>query len=115
MSDKEFQCSSCIRMLPRADFHETAAHDRLRVVTSQCRDCRSDAYYKRRYPDSKCDQCLKHRPVNSNKICKGCNEDSGIRECRGCRQVKSALLEFYGEKTVCRQCSKATKAPKASE
>ena len=100
-----YDCSGCKRVLPRVAFHETTAQDRLREVTSQCRECRSESYFKRRYPETKCAQCLKHRPIDSNKNCPKCNEEGGLRECHSCLRVKSSMLDFYGSKKRCHDCA----------
>ncbi len=105
-----FSCSKCLKDKPRSAFHEAAADDRQREVTSQCRDCRSEKYFERRYPDTVCGQCLKHRPLDKNKICSQCNEDTGLRECKGeCGELLSVFLAFYDKRKVCNSCAKAAK------
>jgi len=98
-------CSSCRDPKPRDEFHESVSEDRTRKVTSQCRECRSRSYFSKRY-DTICDQCLQHRPLNKNRICSKCNEDSGLRQCRGCDELLPVLLQFEGIRKICKPCRK---------
>jgi len=107
---QSFTCSKCQQAKPRAAFHEANARDRKREVTSQCRECRSEVYFEKRYPDSVCAQCLKHRPLDRNKICASCNEEAALRQCRQCTELLPVLLEFYGSRKTCKRCSKSLRA-----
>jgi len=101
-----YLCSGCENPLPRGDFHEAHYTDRKRPVTSRCRTCRSEDYFTDRYKTI-CGQCRRHRPLNQNRVCKQCNEDSGLRECRGvCGSILPALLSFDGKRTTCKSCRK---------
>jgi hypothetical protein len=113
---KTFKCSGCDRDdLPRGAFHEAHYTDRKRVVTSRCRLCRSEDYFTDRY-ETVCGQCRRHRPLNQNHVCKQCNEDSGLRECRGtCGSILPALLSFDGKRTTCKSCRKLKQLAVASE
>lgn len=100
-----FWCSKCRTKKPRNQFHEAKATDRKRPVTSQCRECRSEAWHERRYPDTICAQCLKHRALDKNRICGVCNEESALRQCRGpCREILPLYLKFEEKRLVCRDC-----------
>lgn len=110
---KKYACSSCGKDGDRGDFHEAHYRDRQREVTSQCRLCRSNGYFRSRYKTI-CLQCQQPRPLNQNKVCKHCNEDSGLRECRGsCGEILPAALSFDGKRTTCKACRKL-KQPEAS-
>ncbi len=101
-----YTCSGCKIPKPRGEFHEAHYTDRKRVVTSRCRECRSEDYFTDRYKTI-CGQCRRHRPLNQNHVCKQCNEDSGLRECRGtCSSILPALLSFDGKRTTCKSCRK---------
>lgn len=103
---KTYVCSGCKNSKPRGEFHEAHYTDRSRVVTSRCRDCRSEDYFTDRYK-TVCGQCRRHRPLDQNRVCKKCNEDSGLRECRGpCESMLVALLSFDGKRTTCKACRK---------
>lgn len=108
-----YLCSGCGFPKIRGEFHEAHYTDRKRVVTSRCRTCRSGDYFKGRYK-TVCLQCQQPRPLNQNKVCKHCNEDSGLRECRGaCGEILPAALSFDGKRTTCKSCRKL-KQPEAS-
>lgn len=102
-----YYCSKCERHKPRNAFHEANANDRQREVTSQCRDCRSGTYFERRYPGSICAQCLQHRPLDRNRICSACNGETGLRQCKVCRDLLPLYLLFYTGRRACKNCSKA--------
>ena len=112
----KFICSGCKDPLNRGDFHEARYTDRNRPVTSRCRMCRSNDYFRSRYKTI-CLQCRQPRPLNQNKVCKGCNEDSGLRECRGeCGSLLPAALSFDGKRTTCKACRKLkSESSEASE
>lgn len=102
----KYKCSGCENPKIRGDFHEAHYTDRERPVTSRCRECRSEDYFTARYK-TVCGQCQRHRPLNNNRVCKRCNEDSGLRECRGtCGSLLPALLSFDGKRTTCKTCRK---------
>jgi hypothetical protein len=105
-STTEFRCSKCRQKKPRKHFHETkASRRRGRLVTSRCRECRSESRYERLYPDTVCQQCLKHRALDKNRICAPCNEESGLRQCRGeCQEVLPLYLKFEIKRLSCRDC-----------
>src|SRR5580692_5451527 len=104
MNDK-YKCSKCDKEKDTRDFHEAFRPDRERTVCSACKECRSDTYFEKRYPDNKCAMCLKHRKViNSNKVCKNCNEETSLRECNVCKQILPILLSFYGNRRACKSC-----------
>jgi hypothetical protein len=106
-----YECSKCGRTLGRFEFHETRTDDRIRPVTSQCKECRSETYFGKKYPNT-CNCCLKHRPIDSNGMCRKCNEDSGLRQCyAGCGRVLPLFLYFFGRSRVCKDCSKKSKNP----
>lgn len=105
-----FRCSGCGDKLPRRNFHEAHYLDRGRQVTSRCRLCRREDYYTKAYPNSICMQCLKHRPLDTNDICKGCNAANGVRQCHGvCNDILPILLGFERSRTICKLC-RATRA-----
>lgn len=105
MTPRPYRCSGCDQLKPRSDFHEAAARDRTRDVYSRCKECRRERYFSKRYA-TVCIQCLKHRPLNKNSICPDCNDESGLRECRGpCGLLLPLFLEFYGSRRTCKKCS----------
>lgn len=116
MSDTEqtlFPCSGCGHPQPRGHFHEAHYTDRGRPVTSRCRSCRREDYFSKRYTTI-CQQCSKHRPLDSNLLCRACNADNGVRQCRGiCQEILPVLLGFERSRTVCKQC-RAVKRESAS-
>jgi hypothetical protein len=110
----KYVCSGCKNPLNRGDFHEAHYTDRKRPVTSRCRLCRSDDYFASRYKTI-CAQCRKPRPLNQNRVCKRCNEDSALRECRGpCGALLPALISFDGKRTTCKSCRKLKQLPSAA-
>jgi hypothetical protein len=104
----KYMCSGCENPKVRGDFHEAHYTDRERPVTSRCRECRSEDYFKSRYK-TVCAQCRRHRPLDQNRVCKKCNEESALRECRGpCGSLLPALISFDGKRTTCKSCRKLT-------
>ncbi len=100
---KRFTCSGCGKEKLRTDFHEAHYNDRKREVTSRCRECRREDYHARRYP-TVCIQCLKHRALDTNSICRGCNEDNGMRQCLRCCELLLSFVEFRGSRRTCTKC-----------
>lgn len=113
MDEQKFRCSDCGDDKVRVDFHEERRDDRKRAVTSRCRQCRSDAYFAERYPEI-CIQCLKHRPIDSNKICPRCNDERGFRQCRICGDLKLKFFEFYGTRRICKDCFRDLRSSRAA-
>jgi hypothetical protein len=73
-------------------------------VTSRCRSCRSEVRFERRYPDD-----LRHvheaPALDKNQVCRGCNEESGLRQCRGeCQEMLPLFLKFEIKRLICRDC-----------
>ncbi len=102
-----FKCSGCELPRPRGEFHEAHYSDRKRPVTSRCQTCRSEDYFTKRYK-TVCVQCTRHRPLDDNRVCKKCNEESALRQCRGpCNQILPSFLSFDGKRTTCKTCRKA--------
>lgn len=101
---QNYICVNCERYLPRSEFHEASSTDRERPVTSHCRECRSQRYFKRRYPIP-CSTCAQHRKLDGNSLCRECNEASGLRECRECTNVLLAELHFYRKRKTCNECA----------
>jgi hypothetical protein len=100
-----YACSKCGATKPRNDFHEAQERDRDRPVTSQCKECRSEAYYQKRYPDSVCSQCSKHRQLDRNGQCGDCNAAAGLRECNECKELLPIPLAYYeGKRDRCKVC-----------
>ena len=106
--NKLFKCSSCHLGMPSTSFHRFYTSNRLRVVTSQCKSCRSNTYYAKRY-NTVCACCTKRRPLKANGQCRKCNADSGIRECKVCKQPLPMFLKFIGRCAVCKDCLAAQK------
>lgn len=101
---ERYDCSKCGATKTRNDFHEAQERDRDRPVTSQCKECRSEAYYRKRYK-SPCSLCKKHRQIDQNGQCKECNGKSGLRECNECKELLPIPLAFYdGKKDRCKTC-----------
>lgn len=94
-------CSCCRKPKPLSDFHI----DRRRANgrTAQCRACRGALANSKLYPVA-CLECSRHRRLNSNGVCTRCNAARGLRCCRKCRVMLPALLSFYRERAVCKDC-----------
>jgi len=94
--------------LPRNAFHEFKSPRRGRQVTSRCRECRREDYFKARYPDTICGSCMKHRPVENDGICRNCHEELGLRICNDedCGKLLPSFLMFHGKSKVCKTCQK---------
>ena len=105
MNTEYFECSECKKTLPRNKFHEFHNNLRKRPVTSKCRKCRKEDYYKSKYKTI-CICCQLHRPLNVNNQCKKCNEESGLRQCKKCNQILPLFLMFYDNSKVCKKCLK---------
>jgi hypothetical protein len=103
MDDNKFVCAGCKKELPRSSFHEFRSEDRKRPVTSRCRDCRRRSYYSSRY-ETVCACCMENKPIDSNSICRKCNEEAGLRECVQCRKILPLYLKFYGRERRCKEC-----------
>lgn len=102
-----YPCSKCGGLWPRGCFHEAEGVDRARPVKSQCRECRSLGYFKRKYPTA-CSVCSEHRRLDQNETCRLCNEASGLRQCRGCGELLPVLLKYYGAgRARCNDCVNA--------
>ncbi len=121
MNEELFTCSKCHRQKPRSEFHKRwNEKQNCWFVTSQCASCRSDAYLAKRYK-TVCPQCLKHKPLDKNKICRHCNEENGLKQCSACGHLLPIFLEFYSRQRRCKRCLKAASgqqekvsAPKAA-
>jgi hypothetical protein len=102
------RCAACLRPLPRGDFHRNAASKN--GVTSRCRGCRREEdYFSKRY-QTRCGQCGRSRPLDRNRSCRACNEEAGLRQCRGaCGELLPMYLEFYAGKGTCKRCAKAAR------
>ena len=103
-----YRCSGCDKDLPESDFHGFSTPGRKRPVASRCRACRKEAYYSSRY-EKTCACCMKHRPLQSNGVCRTCNEESAVRECRHCARVLPLFLSFFGRSCICKDCRKESK------
>jgi hypothetical protein len=80
--------------------------------TAQCAECRKAHANFRKYPTA-CIECGRHRRLDPNSVCAKCNRARGLRYCRGCRAMLPALLSFYAERAVCKDCKK--KGPTAGD
>lgn len=107
------KCAGCNTDKPADEFHQFRHSARVRQITSRCKECRSEVYYRDRYPTQTCGLCRKHRPLNNDGICNGCHDALGIRECRGkCGEILPVLLCFYaGRSRVCKKCRKLAAKP----
>lgn len=101
-----FLCSKCGLNKPRIAFHETRALDRQREVTSRCRECRKETRYESLYPETICAQCLLHRELDQNKICADCNRESGLQECRRCKEMLPLFLSYHVGRRQCIACQR---------
>jgi hypothetical protein len=88
-----FKCTACELELPRNLFHEFQSEGRKRPVTSKCRKCRKEEYYTKRY-NTICICCELHRPLDTNRQCKWCNENMGLKQCVKCKKILPLLLMF---------------------
>lgn len=115
IDDKEEQeqtwiCSRCRRPRKRREFHERSSNTK-RPVTAWCRFCRSDEYLAKKYK-TVCPQCLKHKKLDKNKICRHCNAEAGLKQCAACNHILPLHLEFYSRQSRCKRClAKASKRP----
>jgi hypothetical protein len=109
----QFTCSGCDLPLSGAAFHQAKSPGRARQVASRCRGCRREDYYAARYP-TVCACCQKHRPIEADKMCRGCLDAQGLRFCRSCTQVLPLLFKFYGASRVCKDCRKKRLTEKAA-
>jgi len=96
-------CARCREEKPPEAFHL----DRRRPSgrTAQCAECRKAHANSAKYPTA-CVECGRHRRLDPNSVCGKCNGARGLRFCRGCRTMLPALLSFYAEKAVCKECKK---------
>ena len=104
--DEYYICSGCKKSLPRRDFHEFIREGVLRPVTSKCKACRKEDTMKKKWPNTTCNCCQKHRKLNNNNICSKCNAELGLRECNVCHQVLPMLLLFIQRRRTCKTCEK---------
>lgn len=98
-----YRCSTCKLQKLREEFHEM--DDETRPCAFVCRLCRSNDYYMKRY-GKVCPNCMKAGKILSNGICKKCNHEIGLKQCKKCGQVLPAALCFYSTKSTCKQCLK---------
>lgn len=107
MDEELLRCTGCGDPKSKNAFH---LDPRPRGRSYRCAECRSDAYFAGRYK-TVCAQCLKPRPLARNKVCRGCNAEAGLRECRGpCGMLLLVQLEFYDRRAVCRRCLRASRS-----
>lgn len=99
--ERSYTCAKCSFRGPRSLFYERKGE--ARIVTSWCRECRSRAYYAKRWPVP-CSTCAQHRRLDGNGLCRECNEASGLRECGMCGSLLLAELSFYRKRRTCLEC-----------
>jgi hypothetical protein len=90
-------CRSCCNDLPAGAFHVDQRQGGGRVQV--CRGCRA----RPSRPCRQCPRCSEWH-TNSNETCRECNEDAGLRECRGCRLLLPIALAFRKRASRCRDC-----------
>jgi hypothetical protein len=112
-ADETYKCSGCKKDLPRRAFHEFIREGTARPVTSKCKSCRKEDIMAKKWPDTVCACCLKHRKLNSNGLCSKCNSESGLRECYACNKVLPMFLSFTQRERTCKSCRKTT--PQSSD
>jgi len=95
------RCSQCGLPKPESDFHEDSK--KRSKKRSTCAECRSKAYFKRRYPIP-CASCKEHRRLAFNGVCVECLESQGLRVCKTCNNMLLKHLHFYGHRQVCTAC-----------
>jgi hypothetical protein len=111
-STTEAVCTCCRKDKPLSEFH--ADERRGNGRTAQCRECRGALANSRRYPVA-CLECRRHRRLNPNGCCVRCNVARGLRYCTVCRVMLPALLSFYRERAVCKDCLKRRRETLKSE
>lgn len=109
---EEFKCSRCKETKERAAFHEWNHPDRPCFYI--CKECRSSDYFKNRY-GTQCPKCSRYDKLSTNDICRKCNKEMGLKECKTCKQVLPVGLCFYDRYSVCKNCLKECRKEKRSE
>lgn len=98
---EEYKCSTCQQKKLRHEFHESNSDDR--PCSFVCKDCRSNKYFASRY-GTKCSKCEHYGFICSNDVCRKCNKEMGLRQCKKCHKVLPMALCFYDNKTTCKSC-----------
>lgn len=75
-------------------------------TTKRCTTCKSNDYYRSKgiVIDSACKTCSVTTRLYANSECKSCLNKKGLKECKGCGEIKLAHLSFDKKKGVCRDC-----------
>lgn len=58
-----------------------------------------------------CVDCKLDRRVDEDGRCKSCTAAMGLKRCRSCRALLSAVLSFSGRWAVCQECRGVGKKP----
>lgn len=70
----------------------------------RCKACRSEDYFKKRYP-APCFGCARHRELASNGKCRKCCAKLGMRQCGKCQKLLVVVKEtFHGANATCEIC-----------
>lgn len=79
-----------------------ACREQQPLTGNRCSACKSRAYKQKRYGCGCI--CGVPGPMDSNGLCRACNNEAGLRECRRCRQVQLTELSFETGRYCCRGC-----------
>jgi len=91
------KCRTCYLDLDELQFHNNGEG-----FSPQCKKCRSDLYFSKKY--GQCSQCLRHRKTYQNSLCNDCNESLGVRECRQCGLLLCVAFAFHNIRKTCIDC-----------
>jgi hypothetical protein len=84
--------------------------------TSACKECLDERAFNKKYPNTICQCCKKHRKIDTNNNCKKCNTSQGIRRCKYCNLFLPIKGSFKDRSTQCYSCVKIkAKTPPITE
>jgi len=96
------KCTTCSKECLTSDFHESPNK---KGHTAQCKACRSEVYFKNKY-GLPCVSCHLFKRLETNSLCRDCNNEVGLRCCIRCREWLPVLVEFYENRNECKACYK---------
>lgn len=73
------------------------------------------ARYRMRKYEKLCNTCAQPASLDSNENCKKCNKESGLYECRECKNLLPLEFGFDGKHRRCKWCLRSRRREKRAE
>src|ERR1700761_6013186 len=99
-------CVACLVEKPLSDYYIYRPEQINHALW--CTSCLSARWRLRTY-ESMCETCAEPSLLDSNKVCKKCNKEAGLYECRSCKHLLPLNFAFSGKHRQCKWCIKARK------